>query len=199
MNSMVQTINNLDFIPPVRTPEDIRGTAWEDWEKLIQEIVLHSNYEFVILDIGGAVDGTFQVLDMCRRIYMPVLSDPVSISKIAQFEMCIRDRCINVGIFGFCRIKGNADTCARFHITGRGVLCPLCKAGYGCAIASLKCDGICCMADNCTADCAGEFPAPKRIRIITGDCCKDVYKRQMYILTVPDRMTNRSLIRQKHK
>lgn len=33
--------------------------------KLIQEIVLHSNYEFVILDIGGAVDGTFQVLDMC--------------------------------------------------------------------------------------------------------------------------------------
>ena len=33
MNSMVQTINNLDFIPPVRTPEDIRGTAWEDWEK----------------------------------------------------------------------------------------------------------------------------------------------------------------------
>ena len=90
MNSMVQTINNLDFIPPVRTPEDIRGTAWEDWEKLIQEIVLHSNYEFVILDIGGAVDGTFQVLDMCRRIYMPVLSDPVSISKIAQFENLIR-------------------------------------------------------------------------------------------------------------
>ena len=36
---------------------------------------------------------------------------------------------------------------------------------------ALKCDGICCMADNCTADCAGEFPAPKRIRIITGDCC----------------------------
>ena len=90
MNSMVQTINNLDFIPPVRTPEDIRGTAWEDWEKLIQEIVLHSNYEFVILDIGGAVDGTFQVLDMCRRIYMPVLSDPVSISKIAQFENLVR-------------------------------------------------------------------------------------------------------------
>ena len=90
MNSMVQTINNLDFIPPVRTPEDIRGTAWEDWEKLVQEIVLHSNYEFVILDIGGAVDGTFQVLDMCRKIYMPVLSDPVSISKISQFENLVR-------------------------------------------------------------------------------------------------------------
>ena len=52
--------------------------------------MLHSNYEFVILDIGGAVDGTFQVLDMCRRIYMPVLSDPVSISKIAQFENLVR-------------------------------------------------------------------------------------------------------------
>ena len=72
------------------------------------------------------------------------------------------DRCINVGIFGFCRIKGNADTCAGFHITGGDIL-PFCKAGYGCAIASLKCDGICCMAYNCT-DRAGKFPASKRIR-----------------------------------
>lgn len=90
MSGMVQTVNNLDYIPPVRTPDDIRGTAWEDWEKLIQEIVLHSNYEVLILDMGGAVDGTFQMLDMCSRIYMPVLSDPVSVSKIAQFENLVR-------------------------------------------------------------------------------------------------------------
>ena len=39
MNGMIQTVNNLDYIPPVRTPEDIRGTEWEDWENLIKEIV----------------------------------------------------------------------------------------------------------------------------------------------------------------
>ena len=90
MNGMIQTVNNLDYIPPVRTPEDIRGTEWEDWENLIKEIVSHSSYEVVILDIGGAIDGIFQMLDMCKRIYMPVLTDPVSVSKISQFENLVR-------------------------------------------------------------------------------------------------------------
>ena len=90
MNGMIQTVNNLDYIPPVRTPEDIRGTEWEDWENLIKEIVSHSSYEVVILDIGGAIDGIFQMLDRCKRIYMPVLTDPVSVSKISQFENLVR-------------------------------------------------------------------------------------------------------------
>ena len=50
----------------------------------------HSSYEVVILDIGGAIDGIFQMLDMCKRIYMPVLTDPVSVSKISQFENLVR-------------------------------------------------------------------------------------------------------------
>lgn len=52
MNGMIQTVNNLDFIPPVRTPSDIRTVDWEDWERLLQEIVLHSSYEVLILDMG---------------------------------------------------------------------------------------------------------------------------------------------------
>lgn len=90
MNGMVQTVNNLDFIPPVQMPADIRGTAWEDWEHLLQEIVMHSSYEVVVLDIGSGVDETFQLLDKCKRIYMPVLFDTVSVSKVAQFENLLR-------------------------------------------------------------------------------------------------------------
>ena len=56
---MIQTINNLDFIPPVRMPSDIRTVCWEDWERLLQEITLHSSYEVLILDMGGNVDEKF--------------------------------------------------------------------------------------------------------------------------------------------
>lgn len=90
MNGMIQTVNNLDYIPPVQAPADIRGTLWQDWEKLIQEIVLHSSYEVLVLDIGKGVDETFQMLDLCTRIYMPVLSDVMSACKIAQFENLLR-------------------------------------------------------------------------------------------------------------
>lgn len=90
MNSMVQTIGNLDYIPPVQMPADIRGTAWQDWEQLIQMITTESSYEVVVLDMGSGIDDNFQLLDLCRRIYMPVLSDVVSMCKIAQFENLVR-------------------------------------------------------------------------------------------------------------
>lgn len=90
MNGMIQTINNLDFIPPVKAPADIRGTSWEDWEKLLKEIMMHSSYEVVVLDIGNGIDETFQLLDMCKKIYMPVQNDVMSSCKIAQFENLIR-------------------------------------------------------------------------------------------------------------
>lgn len=90
MNGMVQTVNNLDYIPPVQTPADIRGTAWEDWERLLQEITVNSNYEVIVLDMGNGIDETFQMLDKCSRIYMPVLADVMSACKVAQFENLMR-------------------------------------------------------------------------------------------------------------
>ena len=90
MNGMIQTINNLGFIPPVQAPADIIGTSWEDWEKLLQELVMHSSYEVIILDIGNGVEEVFQLLDQCKRIYMPVLSDVMSLAKIARYENLLR-------------------------------------------------------------------------------------------------------------
>lgn len=90
MNGIIQTVNNLDYIPPVQMPADIRGTAWQDWEKLFQMITRDSAYEVIILDIGSGIDENFQLLDLCKRIYMPVLTDAISMCKIAQFENLIR-------------------------------------------------------------------------------------------------------------
>ena len=90
MNGMSQTVNNLYFIPPVRTPSDIRTVDWEDWERLLQEIVLHSSYEVLILDMGENGDEDFRLLEMCRKIYMPVLNDTLSVCKVTQFENLLR-------------------------------------------------------------------------------------------------------------
>lgn len=69
---MIQSMGSMDFIPPVQSPEDIRGTSWQDWEHLLQEIVLHSSYEAVILDVGDGIEEVFQILDLCTRVYVPV-------------------------------------------------------------------------------------------------------------------------------
>ena len=86
LNSMVQNTGQLDFIPPVQSPEDIRGTSYKDWEYLFQELVLHGTYEVIVVDVGNGIEELFQLLDLCKVIYMPVCTDSVSRSKIRQFE-----------------------------------------------------------------------------------------------------------------
>ena len=78
MNGMAESMGNVDFIPPVQSPEDIRGTSWQDWEHLLQEIILHSSYETIVLDIGNGIEEVFQMLDMCTTVYTPIKTDKMS-------------------------------------------------------------------------------------------------------------------------
>ncbi|MGI6095216.1 MAG: hypothetical protein ACOYBL_07255 [Lachnospiraceae bacterium] len=86
LNRIVQSVNNLDYLPPVLSPADIRSTTAQEWTQLIEEIVKNSVYETVILDFGDGVDDLYHILNLCDRIYMPVVNDMVSQAKISQFE-----------------------------------------------------------------------------------------------------------------
>lgn len=86
VTGMVESISNLDYLPPAISPMDIRGARYKDWIYLLEELELHSSYETVILDMGDGVDELFRLLDDCHKVYMPVLSDVMSQAKIKQFE-----------------------------------------------------------------------------------------------------------------
>ena len=40
----------------------------------------------MILDVGESIQGLFQLLEMCDRVYMPILNDDVSACKIQQYQ-----------------------------------------------------------------------------------------------------------------
>ena len=73
MNGMIQRVNNLDYIPPVQTPADIRSAAWKDWERLLQMISTESSYEVIVLDIGNGIDENFQLLDLSTDLHAGVV------------------------------------------------------------------------------------------------------------------------------
>lgn len=86
MGSIVQSVNNLDYLPPVLSMEDIQSTTAQEWISLLQQIIDYSNYDVVILDLSDSVSQLYKVLEQCTRIYMPIRADPVSQAKIQQFE-----------------------------------------------------------------------------------------------------------------
>ena len=93
LNSMVQTFQNLDYIPPAFSPSDLRDVSWQEWMGFFKELLVSGGYEVLILDMGTQMEERYQMLRQCRRVYLPVLEDHISQSKLLQFEknLCALD------------------------------------------------------------------------------------------------------------
>lgn len=86
LEGIVDSINNLDYIPPVSSPMDIREVKKEEWQRLFREISINSKYDTVIVDFGDGADGLLELLCECSQIYVPIREDYLSNAKIDQFE-----------------------------------------------------------------------------------------------------------------
>ena len=86
LRSMVQSIEGLDYIPPVSSPLNLHCVAAEDWMCFLQELSCGSLYDVIILDIGESLNALLDFLDSCDRLYTPCGADAVSNAKMLQYE-----------------------------------------------------------------------------------------------------------------
>ena len=86
LGMLVRKMDELNYIPPMPVSLDLKEVLWEEWEVLLKQIVEDSVYEVILLDVGECVQGLFQMLDLCDRIYMPILEDSISQGKLRQYE-----------------------------------------------------------------------------------------------------------------
>ena len=78
----------------------------------MQEIGSCGEYEVMILDLGYQVDEVYQLLRLCKRVYMPVLEDSISKSKLLQFEKNLNALDCQDVLEKICRLhlpEGRAD------------------------------------------------------------------------------------------
>ena len=86
LGSLVYTWGDLDYVPPVRYPEDLFQVTAQSMADLVERIARESTYETVILDLGQFGAKALEVLEICDVVYMPVKEDCVSAAKIEEFE-----------------------------------------------------------------------------------------------------------------
>lgn len=90
LQSIVRKLGSLDYIPPLKSPVELRHIGLKDWEQLLEALGRESQYEMVVLDISGAVNGLFELLGRCDGIYTPIREDEVSGAKLCQYEESLR-------------------------------------------------------------------------------------------------------------
>lgn len=86
LGSVIYTWGDLDYVPPIKYPEDLSQVTSLEMAGLLSRIARESTYEIIILDLGQFGKKAVEVLELCDVIYMPVKDDCVSAAKIEEFE-----------------------------------------------------------------------------------------------------------------
>ena len=86
LQAAVKEDEGLDVVPPIPVVLDLKEVTWEEWEALITQLLENSLYEMVVLDVSESVQGLFPLLELCDRVYMPVLEDENSRRKLKQYQ-----------------------------------------------------------------------------------------------------------------
>ena len=89
MQTMLRKKGDLDYIPPVKAGQNLLTVTPEEWQNLMQRIVELDDYKYVILDLSENIQGLFDILRICSKVFTLVRDDPVAQSKINQYEQVL--------------------------------------------------------------------------------------------------------------
>ena len=86
LSAMVMQMDQLDYLPPMLMSTDLREVTIEEWHQLLVSILKGTSYECIVLDLGENVQGLLEVMQLCDKVYMPVLEDGISRKKVERYE-----------------------------------------------------------------------------------------------------------------
>lgn len=88
----VRKIEDLEYILPAASPDDLRGIGEAETGRLLQGIRETGQYETVILEVGDVCAGFFSLLAACHTVYMPVSEDCCFTAQLQQYETLLTRR-----------------------------------------------------------------------------------------------------------
>lgn len=91
LESMVENINGLDFIPPAEIYHSLAGIRGEQWKALFAELQRTSEYEYLILDLSDGIMDLWEVLRSCDKIYTISKGDGLAMAKVEQYEKALEN------------------------------------------------------------------------------------------------------------
>lgn len=91
ISSMTGQIDGMDFIMPVKNEYDIRSVNVCQWLEMMEKIKQQCTYDVLILDLGDCIDGLYEILRKCSRIYTPYISESTAEAKMRQYEENLKE------------------------------------------------------------------------------------------------------------
>ena len=88
--TIIQNAGGLDYIPPMQYALGLKEVPGEQWLALCRDIAAIGEYEYLILDLDEGIDGLFDLLKNCQKIYTITREDPFASAKLRQYEQMLQ-------------------------------------------------------------------------------------------------------------
>ncbi len=86
LKGMTETIRHLDYIPPVFSCMDLARITVKQWFLMLEELEQYTEYEYLILDLSEQIQGLFDILRSCEKIFTLTRGDHAASAKLSQYE-----------------------------------------------------------------------------------------------------------------
>lgn len=87
--TILQHKGELDYIPPMKTGQNLLTITPVEWQSLLQKISELDEYEYVVLDLTENMQGLFDILRMCVKVFTLTREDRMAQSKLMQYEQLL--------------------------------------------------------------------------------------------------------------
>ena len=91
LKSFTLQVGKLEYIPPVYAGQNLIFTPVIKWQELLTKIAMVGGYDYLILDLSENIQGTFELLKMCEKIYTIIKEDERALGKVRQYEDLLRE------------------------------------------------------------------------------------------------------------
>lgn len=89
MQAMMKHIGNLDYVPPMKSGQNLLTVTVAEWMGLLTKIEELGEYEYVVLDLSESMQGLFQILRSCKMVFTVTREDRIACSKLLQYEQLL--------------------------------------------------------------------------------------------------------------
>lgn len=90
LGKYIYSLENLDYIPPVRDAQLLCELEEEDYVRLMERLEQESAYDVIVLDMGSMFPGFFDIWKRCRQIYIPREQNVLAKGVGREFEELVK-------------------------------------------------------------------------------------------------------------
>jgi len=88
--SMTEKIGELELLPPMRCQLDLISITAKEWKQLLYEIEVCTEYEYLLIDLSDSIQGLYEIMRNCDKIYTVTAEDVHAKAKIKQYEKMLK-------------------------------------------------------------------------------------------------------------